>query len=119
MKKYQITIQVKDASPQNLAMVAPLVGKTLSGLSRSAPELCFRSKLGDLFGYVITSEKNAGQIRAAIEAPGPRFKIGDGPILSGDDKLMVVELGNDFSCGVGYTRFGVWFQRRTLEAQGQ
>lgn len=111
MKKFLVTIQLADASPQNLAIVAPRINKELGRLSRAPIELAFRSKSGDLFGYVVASERVAGQILAAVTSPVPL------PILSGDDKAMVVELGNEGAFGPGFTRLGTWCQRRTWENQ--
>ena len=79
--------------------------------------MAFRSVQADYFGYVIRTNFKARQINSAIESPGMGI-VSDGetydfdvePFLDNKDGVLVLEIGDDFIAGVGFTRIGTWLQ---------
>ncbi len=84
----------------------------LERISKTPPELAFRSVNRDLFGFCITTEKRAAEVRSIIEAPNRTYyEIDTFPPLNGEDTIIIVEIGEQFSAGKGFTRLGTWLQR--------
>ena len=113
MARYLVVIRLKDASPARLRKVVPDLLRVLARLSDGHPaEQVFRAATGDLFGYIISSKLNAAQIHAGIESPGGSHRAkAEDVVLEGGDAAFVLEVGNDFAAGHGFTRVGTWLQR--------
>jgi len=83
-------------------------------MSTEPIEQAFRSVTADMFGYFIRTKLVARQIAAAIESPGKQAWIYDKttvpPFLNNQDAILVVEIGEDFLAGRGFTRAGTWLQ---------
>lgn len=111
MSQFLVIFNLKNAKPPRLITMIPQLESLLKGLSKQPIEIAFRSATADIYGYGLVSEMNASQLKAAIESPG-RSRFSDKePVLEGDDRLMILELGKDFHAGEGFTRFGTWLQR--------
>lgn len=110
-KRYLVIFHLRDSSAARLLRLIPRLQEGLGRLSKSPIEQAFRSVTADLFAYGITSTMAPAQLVAAIESPGRQWHSETEPYLLGDDHLMVMEIGRDFSAGPGFTRFGTWLQR--------
>jgi len=112
-RRFLVVIQLKDTKPARLQWLVPSLQDVLTRISIAPYELAFRAITADLFGYVITSKRSAPQIAATIESPGSRSIFAEfiEPFLAGDDHVLVVELGHEFSAGAGFTRLGTGLQR--------
>ena len=114
-RRYLVILSLSDTTPQRLETAVPHLRDILARLSTTAPETAFRSKKADMVGFFIRSTKVAAQISARLESPGKESFYADTPIeeppLSGADSLFVVEIGEDFKAGRGFTRAGTWLQR--------
>lgn len=116
LRRYLIVLNLGEASPQRLIGLVPAYLAALGRLSLVPTEQAFHSATRELCGYFITSRLAPKQIIAALESPA-RGSIQGGmdmastPFLNSKDALMVLELGEAFLAGVGFTRAGTWLQR--------
>ena len=116
-RRYLVILSLKTTEPARLQALVPSLKEVLSSVSREPIEQVFRSVTADVFGFFIRSRLAAGQIVAAIESPGKAWWQKDNgripdvePFLQTGDALMVVEIGEDFVAGFGFTRAGNWLQ---------
>lgn len=119
MAKFLVIVSVNPATVERLKGIVPGLKSELERLSDAGIEEAFRSVTADIFGYVIRSKLKAGQIRAAIESPGPTSAQArhEGtlmrmPFLSGKDNVIVLELGDDVSAAQGLKRIETWLLHR-------
>lgn len=108
--RYIVLFQMYNADAQRLGRIVPRIVEMLQRISSTGTEQFFRSVHGDVFAYFVRSTMNAAQVAAAIESPGPAYGTRVLPILDGNDKVTVIEIGPDFS-GRGIGRAAVWLQR--------
>jgi hypothetical protein len=112
-KQFLVVLQLGKADVQRLQSLVPKLKKHLESLSNEPIEQVFRSVSADIFGYAIRSKLAAGQIAASIETPerDSSRELTKPPFLDSRDHVLVLELGEDFQAGPGFTRFGTWLQR--------
>ncbi len=114
-RRYLVIISLSDTAPQRLRSLAPHLQDILARLSTEAIEIAFRSVTADMFGFFVRSTLAADQIIARLESPGREGFYEDDsveePGLTGADSLFVIEIGEDFKAGRGFTRAGTWLQR--------
>jgi hypothetical protein len=112
--RYLVIVSVGNASAANLMKVVPKVKEALTKLSSEPLEQAFRAVSGDTFGFFIRSQRQPGQIVAALQSPGgPEWSDAPfkEPFLGGADNLFVIELGEKFYATTGFGRAGTWLQR--------
>ncbi len=113
-RRYLVIVELSDTAIERLQILVPRLQNILARLSTEPPQQAFRSVSADMFGYFIRSTLVAGQISARIESPGkqgPRHGPPiEQPVLLGKDSLFIIEIGEDFSAGRGFTRAGAWLQ---------
>lgn len=111
-KQLLVVLQLGKTDVQRLQSLVPQLKKHLESLSTEPIEQVFRSAGADIFGYAIRSKLAAGQIAASIETPErDSTKLTKLPFLDSGDHILVIEIGEDFLAGPGFTRFGTWLQR--------
>lgn len=114
-RRYLVMLSASPATPERMRSIVSNLLVMLTKLSIDEPLLAFRSMGADYFGYFIKAKKfNSHQIRSLIESPGRwRARPDESqvmPFLSGDDQLMVLEIGQDFSTSQGFARQSAWLQ---------
>ena len=116
-KRFLIVVSLGSTEPSRLVDLVPSLQKVLQSLSTETPEQAFRSATADIFGYFIRSRLTARQITSAIESPGrvsvqleEAYAQDIHPFLDNKDGVLAIEIGKDFSAGVGFTRVGTWLQ---------
>ncbi len=114
-RRYLVIVSLSDSTPQRLGVIVPWLQDVLAQISTDTLEMAFHSMTRDIFGYFVKSSGTAGQIKARLESPGkqsfqPSTEI-EQPMLFGEDSLFIIEIGEDFQAGKGFTRAGTWLQR--------
>lgn len=114
--QYLAIFRLADHSHERLGKVVPRIQDALERMSNGSVEIALRSVNGDIFGYFLRFRLNSKQIKVNIESPAKStarysFNQNDIPMLSGNDSVMVLSLGEDFVAGKGFTRAGTWLQR--------
>ena len=107
-RSYLVVIELADTKVDRLKMLAPSLIDVLNSLSNTPSEQAFRSVNADLFGYFVKTKLVSRQISAAIQSPNPKLNIT--PFLTNEDGIFVLELGDDFLAGKGFTRAATWLQ---------
>ena len=108
--RYLVVLQLGNAQPERLAEVVQGTQSVLEQISTEPVELAFRSATADIFGYLLRTKFHAGQINGRLESPSKYAFRGQQPFLDNKDAVLVVEVGEDFRAGVGFTRVGTWLQ---------
>lgn len=114
--RFLVVLRLGSTSPQRLTDLIPALQDTLQGLSTEPIEQAFRSATADVFGYFIRAKRYASQIYSAIQSPGlPAHEREPDTtymteFLDNQDHLMVLEIGEDFRAGQGFSRVGAWLQ---------
>ncbi|NMM45973.1 hypothetical protein HH303_15860 [Rhodospirillaceae bacterium KN72] len=100
-RRYLVVIQLDRSSDlHRVGQVVPAILGILTNAALSAPEQAFRSSDGQLFGFLLKSRLNSGQIRARFE--------GD-TATNREDGIFIMEAGEDFN-GIHFTRAWTWLQ---------
>lgn len=120
-RRYLVHIRIgsaKTPTSSRIAEAAEGVKKVLEFLApgKGNCQLAYTSHDGATFGFLLKTTRFAGAIRAQLESPGKSHDLLDRtpqpmirPPLTGDDSILVVELGEDMST-LGFTRAGTWLQ---------
>lgn len=112
MEKRLLAIVSLEASstPARIAADIPGILGTLRLLSKTPPEIAFRSGDGHLFGCFILSNTPVDLAAAKLEA-----SLG----LTNRDAIMMVALGDDAAARCGFTRALTWLQRHRERPSNQ
>lgn len=113
--RYLVILHLNDSSVDRLRTLIPSLQKVLERISIAPTEQLFRSVTADVFGYLITSRLEPGQISAAIESPNRKHRDLNepgaiDPFMTNSDGIAVIEIGDKFTAGYGFTRAGTWLQ---------
>lgn len=115
-RRYLVVLRLGDTAAERLTILVPSLKAVLESLAVGPIEQAFRSVSADVFGYFVRSKLNSAQIHAAIQSPGPESwerhsrKPDIGPFLDNKDALLIVELGEDWLVGIGFTKVGPWLR---------
>ena len=113
--RYLAIFSLNPATPKRLAADLPNLKSALEKLSVAPIELAFRSLGGEYFAYGIRAKMHPGAVQKALESPaGDYWKARDlrvEPFLTNQDGVLVLELGDSFGAGNGFSRFATWIQR--------
>lgn len=119
-KRYLVHIRIGSGKPplHRIKQAAAGVKEVLESLTVGTGncKLAYTTQDGSSFGYFIKTNRHAGAIRAQLECPGnpdnhllenPKPHIP--PPLLGEDSILVIEIGEDFS-GNGFSKAWTWLQ---------
>jgi hypothetical protein len=102
---------------ERIAQSAPMLQNHIHQLSRGEFQLAWTSDDGGSFAFLMVCDMPAGFIRSQLQSPGiadwerRQGRLArEGSALTSVDSIMVVEIGEDFSCE-GFARAGTWLQR--------
>ncbi len=109
ISNYLVVLKLGTYDIERLRETVPSLEAQLSKISTKKPQLALRSTNADLCAYLIRTAKQSKQIRAEIESPGNWMKGGK-PFLSGDDEMIIISLGDDFTASHGFTQVQTWLQ---------
>ena len=112
--RFLVIVKLGNADKARLRTLVPKLQTVLKRVSTEPYEQLFRSVKADTFGYLIRAKITAREILAVIESPH-RGSIMTAeqitaPFLDNDDATVVIEIGEDFMAGQGFTRAGAWLQ---------
>ncbi|WP_147430910.1 hypothetical protein [Oceanibaculum indicum] len=102
-KKYIVIVQLRsDSDIQRIANDCPKIIELIKGMCRNDCEQVFRSPDGTLFAYFVKTSSPSVFFRAEFEKHHA---------TTNDDKIIVLEVGEDFSA-IGFSRAWTWLQHR-------
>ena len=118
-KTLLVVVQLGNTAVERLQRVAPALIAALDKLSVMKPEPAFHSAPRDIVAYVIRTKLSARRILTFLETPMTAKEqyedIIIAPFLSNDDGILVLELGQEFIAGRGFTRLGGWLQHHNRQ----
>jgi hypothetical protein len=113
--RYLVVFELNPASPHRLGRDLPNLRAALEKLSTTPIEIAFRSTGGETFAFGIRAKMHPGAVQKALESPaGDYWKARDlhvEPFLTNADGVLVLEVGDQFGAGNGFSRFATWIQR--------
>ena len=116
-RRYLVHIRIGATKPvtARLEKAAAGVKQILESLVVGAGnfQLAYISHDAASFGFFLKTTAHASTIKSQLESPGataknPEFRMN--PPLAGEDSILVVEVGDDFSSNEGFGKARTWLQ---------
>lgn len=108
-KRYLIHIRLDDHtfSAQRAAEIGKTVKEMIAHISKDNHELAYITRDGSSFAFLVKTKLPAGAIMSILE--GTQWEGDRTAILSKGDKVLILEIGEDFS-GLGFSKAWTWLQ---------
>lgn len=102
-KRLLVILQLGSSDIGHIKTVVPDVIETLDRASDCKTEQVFRSSDGTLFGFFMRTHLGPHHIRTKLEGL---------QTTRNTDHILTIEIGEDFSGGIGFTRAWTWLQHK-------